>query len=86
VAVAKIEAKYLLIHIAIKVERLYADVRSVQPTLEARPEVLDPVGVDVIPNIAFDVVDDLVDVLVFGRDEGKIPVNSRVNQKNGSSP
>lgn len=47
-------------NVTIKVHRLNTDIRSVQSPLEARPEVLDPVSVDVIADIALDVVNDLV--------------------------
>jgi hypothetical protein len=66
--VAKVEAKHLLVYIAVKMDRLYRDVCPVQSTLEARPEVLDSVRVDVLSDVAFDVVDDLV--VVRGGYEG----------------
>jgi hypothetical protein len=58
--VAQIEPEYLLIHIAVKMHRFHADVSSIQSPLQARPEVLNSIRMDVIPNIAFDVVDDFV--------------------------
>jgi hypothetical protein len=66
VFVPKVEPKNLLIHIAVKVERLHTDVCPIQAPLEARPEILDPVCVDVIPNVTLDMVDDLVGIGVFG--------------------
>ena len=50
-------------------ERLNADIRSVQSPLEARPEILDSVRVDVIPHITFNVVDNVVHVFVIRCDE-----------------
>jgi hypothetical protein len=62
VFVAKVEAEDLFADIAIQVNRLDCDVCPIQTTLEARPEVFDSVGVNVVADIPFDMVDNVMDV------------------------
>src|SRR5207245_15517 len=57
-----IETEYLFCNICIQMERFDRNVGSVQSALEARPEVLDSVGVDVFADRAVDVVDNLMEV------------------------
>ena len=66
--VAKVEPEYLLIHIAFKVERFNADVRSIQAPFQARPEILHAVRVDVIPNITLDMIDDFVGIRILSNE------------------
>jgi hypothetical protein len=46
---AIVVAENLLINIAIKVERLYRNIGSLQATLQEAPEVFDSVSVDAAP-------------------------------------
>ena len=46
-------------------ERLNADVGSVKPALQERPEILKSVGVNLPVHIGDRVIDDLVGVLLF---------------------
>jgi hypothetical protein len=63
-----VEPEGLLIQVAEEMERLYADVGSLDRALEERPEVLHAVGVDLPLDVLLGVVDDAVDV--FGAEVG----------------
>jgi hypothetical protein len=63
IALAFVVAERLLIQIAEQMEGLDADVGSFQAALQQRPEILDPVRVDVAVNVLFRVVHELVNVV-----------------------
>ena len=79
VLVAMVEAEYLLCDISIKVERLNRDVGSVQSALEARPEVLNSIGVDVAANIAVNVIDYLMHVRASNEGIGGVFIGDEVS-------
>jgi len=62
---AVIVPKNLFVNIAEQVKRLDADVRSVQAALKQRPEILQPVGMNLPIDIRFSMVDDTVHVALF---------------------
>ena len=62
---AVVVAKCLFIDIAEQVERLNADVRAMQATLQETPEVFHRVGVDLAVHVLHGVVDDGVLIVVF---------------------
>ena len=57
--------EHLLVKIAVKMERLNADVGSVKPALQEAPEVFESVGMDFPLYIGDRVIDDLVGILPF---------------------
>ena len=63
IVLALVEAKSLLIEIAKQMKGLDADVGSFQAALQQRPEILDPVRVDIAIDVAFRVVDHLMHVI-----------------------
>jgi hypothetical protein len=64
VGLAVVVAEGLLIEIAEQVERLNADVGSLDGSLEQAPEILQTVGVDATVNVSFGVVDELMGLSV----------------------
>src|SRR5207247_3490959 len=52
-----------LVQVTVKVLRLDRVMRPIDHPLEQGPEVFQPVCVDAIPNVAFGVIDDLMDVI-----------------------
>jgi len=56
-----IVAEHLFIQVAEQVERLRADVGSFQSALEKAPEIFESICMDLPMNVAFGVVDNLVD-------------------------
>jgi hypothetical protein len=60
VMLALVESERLFIEIAEQVERLNADVRSLQTALQERPEVFNSVRVYVALNLRFRVIDHLM--------------------------
>ena len=62
-----VETERLFIQIPEQVERLHADVSSLESTLEQGPEILAAVRVDGAIDVGFGVVDDLVDVAALSR-------------------
>jgi len=65
VAVAMIVAERLFIDVTEQVERLDADICSVNAALQKTPEVLQAVGVNVALHVGFGVVDYLMGVHIF---------------------
>jgi hypothetical protein len=63
IVVALVVTKRLFVKIPERMERLDAHVCAFQPALQERPEVLDAVRVDVPLNVAFGVVDHLMDII-----------------------
>ena len=61
---AVVVAKDLFGYIGIKMKRFDRYVGTVQTALQQRPKVLDAVGMDMLPNVAFNVVDDFMVVVV----------------------
>src|SRR5437879_6220610 len=59
---AIVETETLLIDVTEKMERFNADIGSANGALEQAPKVFDSVGMHVALNIAFHVIDDLMDV------------------------
>jgi len=57
---AGIEAEYLLVNICVHVERLDRNIGAMQRPLEASPEVLNALSVDLAVDVLFHVVDGLV--------------------------
>ena len=57
---AIVEAEHLLIEVAEEMEGFDADVGSVDAALEAGPEVLDSVGVNIAIDVLLGVIDDAV--------------------------
>ena len=55
-----VEPERLFVQIPEQVERLDADVGALQPTLQERPEVFQPVRVDRAVDVGFGVVDEVV--------------------------
>jgi hypothetical protein len=55
----------LLVQIAEEMERLNADVGSLDASLKQRPKVLNPVSVNVSLNVALGMVHELMDELCF---------------------
>lgn len=62
---AIVEAEYLLTQVAVKVEWFDGDIGTAKPSLEQRPEVLNPLSVYVAVHVLVGVIDDLVNEL-FG--------------------
>jgi hypothetical protein len=60
---ARVEAICRLVQVAVKVLGINGMVSPEDHALEQRPEVLQAVRVDTIPNVTFGVVDDFVDVV-----------------------
>ena len=58
-----IEPEGLLIQVSMQVERLYADIRPFDGSLEQGPEILNAVGRDVTPDVPLGMIDDLVSVV-----------------------
>ena len=63
VVLARVEPERLFVQVAEQVEGLDGDVRALDRALEQRPEVFQPVGVDVAARVGLGVVDDLVGVV-----------------------
>jgi hypothetical protein len=63
VALASVEPKHLLVNVGVKMERARSDIRSVERSLEARPEVFDGVGMDAAFAISHGVVNKAVRVI-----------------------
>ena len=61
-------AEYLLIQIAKQMERLDADIGSLQPALEQAPEVFKSVGVNLAVNVLLRVVDNAVIEMLWQSD------------------
>jgi hypothetical protein len=60
---AMVESKRLLIDVSKQMERLDADVGSVQTTLKQAPEVLQSIGVHLAIHITLGMVDDIIRVI-----------------------
>jgi hypothetical protein len=60
---AMVESKRLLIDVSKQIERLDADVGSVQTTLKQAPEVLQSIGVHLAIHITLGMVDDIMRVI-----------------------
>ncbi len=58
-----VEPERLLVEVAEEMERLDADVGAFDVAFQERPEVFEPVGVDLAARVGFGVVDDLVRVV-----------------------
>src|SRR5579884_563811 len=58
-----VETEHLLIQIAEQMERLNTDVGSCNPTLEQRPEVFEPVRVNLPVNVLLRMVNNFVSVI-----------------------
>lgn len=62
---AIVEAKYLLRHIAVKVERLNRDIGSAQSALQETPKVFDSLSVNLPTDVLFQMVHGLVEILFY---------------------
>ena len=71
---AMVEAEGFLIQVTEQVERFDADVRALDRSLQERPEILDPVGVNPAIDVLLSVVDNASDVLTLKAVVGPIGV------------
>src|SRR6266849_2368393 len=62
---AIVEAKHLFVYVAEQVERLYGNVRTLQSALEQAPEILKAVCVDLPLDVAFRMVNRLVNEVLI---------------------
>jgi hypothetical protein len=63
IILALVVSERLFIQVAKQMERFHADVSPFQAALQQRPEILDSVRVNVPVNLAFGVVDHLMDII-----------------------
>src|ERR1017187_6510939 len=62
---AFVESERLLVAVSEQVKRFHADIRATDSALEQRPEVFQPVGMHVVPDVAYSMVDLLMGELLI---------------------